>query len=84
LLRVRGLRTQFPTSDGLVKAVDGVDFELHQGETLGIVGESGSGKSVTALSIVRLLQHPGRIASGEVLYRGRDLVKLSQNEMEKI
>jgi oligopeptide transport system ATP-binding protein len=61
-----------------------VDFELHQGETLGIVGESGSGKSVTALSIVRLLQAPGRIAGGEVLYRGRDLLKLSQNEMEKI
>jgi oligopeptide/dipeptide ABC transporter ATP-binding protein len=61
-----------------------VDFDLHQGETLGIVGESGSGKSVTALSIVRLLQPPGRIAAGEVLYRGRDLVKLSQGEMEKI
>ena len=67
-----------------MKAVDGVDFELYKGETLGIVGESGSGKSVMALSIVRLLQSPGRIVGGEVWYRGRDLVKLPQHEMEKI
>jgi oligopeptide transport system ATP-binding protein len=84
LLKVKGLKTQFPTRDGLVKAVDGVDFELNPGETLGIVGESGSGKSVTVLSIMRLLQHPGRIAGGEILFKGRDLVKVSQGEMEEI
>jgi oligopeptide/dipeptide ABC transporter ATP-binding protein len=84
LLRVRNLRTQFPTEDGLVKAVDGVDFELHQGETLGIVGESGSGKSVTALSIMRLLQFPGRIVDGEVWFKGRNLVNLPDEEMQKI
>src|SRR4051812_5792023 len=71
LLRVRNLRTQFATEDGLVKAVDGVDFDLHAGETLGIVGESGSGKSVTALSIMRLVPEPGRIVDGEIIFRGR-------------
>ena len=84
LLRVRNLRTQFPTEDGLVKAVDGIDFELQKGETLGIVGESGSGKSVTALSIMRLLHFPGRIVEGEIWFKGRDLVKLPVEEMQKI
>ena len=84
LLEVRGLRTQFPTKDGLVKAVDGVDFHIDAGETLGIVGESGSGKSVTVLSVMRLLQRPGRITGGQILYRGRDLVKASEPEMQEI
>jgi oligopeptide/dipeptide ABC transporter ATP-binding protein len=84
LLRVRNLRTQFPTQDGVVKAVDGIDFELHKGETLGIVGESGSGKSVTALSIMRLLQFPGRVVDGEVWFKGRDLVQLPVEEMQTI
>jgi len=84
LLQVRDLRTQFPTKDGLVKAVDGVSFSIEPGETLGVVGESGSGKSVTVLSIMRLLQPPGRIAGGEVLFRGRDLATVSEHEMQEI
>src|SRR3989475_6672006 len=84
LLQVRGLETVFPTRDGLVRAVDGVDFNLDRGETLGIVGESGSGKSVTVLSVMRLLQPPGRITGGQVLFRGRDLVQLSEPEMREV
>jgi oligopeptide transport system ATP-binding protein len=84
LLEVRGLKTQFPTKDGLVKAVDGIDFHVDRGETLGIVGESGSGKSMTVLSIMRLLPRPGHIAGGEVLYKGRDLVQASENEMQDV
>src|SRR3981081_1873972 len=75
LLEVRGLKTVFPTKDGLVKAADGVDFHLDRGETLGIVGESGSGKSVTVLSVMRLLQRPGRVAAGQVFFKGRDLLR---------
>ena len=84
LLEVRGLKTQFPTKDGLVKAVDGIDFHVDRGETLGIVGESGSGKSMTVLSIMRLLPRPGLIAGGEVLYKGRDLVQASETEMQDV
>jgi len=84
LLEVRDLRTYFPTKDGLVKAVDGVSLRVEKGETLGIVGESGCGKSVTALSIMRLLQRPGRIYGGEVLFKGRDLTKVSDQEMQEI
>jgi oligopeptide transport system ATP-binding protein len=84
LLEVRGLRTQFPTKDGLVRAVDGVSFHVDPGETLGIVGESGSGKSMTVLSLMRLLPRPGRIVEGEVLYKGRDLVRASEQEMQEI
>ncbi|MDR1943331.1 MAG: ABC transporter ATP-binding protein [Synergistaceae bacterium] len=84
LLRVRNLRTSFNTKQGLVRAVDGVSFEASRGETLGIVGESGCGKSVTALSIMRLVSAPGRVESGEILYRGRDLLGLSSEEMRKI
>jgi oligopeptide transport system ATP-binding protein len=84
LLQVSGLRTHFPTRDGLVQAVDGVDLHVDQGETLGIVGESGSGKSVTVLSILRLLPRPGRIVAGEVRYRGRDLLAASEQEMQEI
>jgi ABC-type dipeptide/oligopeptide/nickel transport system ATPase component len=82
LLEVRNLRTEFPTREGVVKAVDGVSFHLDPGETLGIVGESGSGKSVTVLSVMRLLQRPGRIAGGEVIFRGRDLTKISERDMQ--
>ena len=84
LLEIQDLKTVFPTRDGVVKAVDGVSFELHAGETLGIVGESGSGKSVTALSIMRLLQRPGKVVGGKVMYSGRDLTKVSEGEMRDI
>jgi oligopeptide/dipeptide ABC transporter ATP-binding protein len=84
LLEVRDLKTVFPTEEGTVKAVDGVSFHLDPGETLGIVGESGSGKSVTMLSVLRLLQRPGRIAGGEVLYKGRDLAQASEHEMREV
>jgi oligopeptide transport system ATP-binding protein len=84
LLGVHDLKTQFFTPEGVVKAVDGVSFELNAGETLGIVGESGSGKSVTAMSIMRLISRPGRIVEGRVLYDGRDLAKLSESEMQGI
>jgi oligopeptide transport system ATP-binding protein len=84
LLEVHDLKTQFSTPEGVVKAVDGVSFELNAGETLGIVGESGSGKSVTALSVMRLIPPPGRIVGGRVIYDGKDLTKLSETEMQAI
>jgi peptide/nickel transport system ATP-binding protein len=85
LLRVRQLRTSFFTSDGEVRAVDGVSFEIDNGQTVGLVGESGCGKSVTALSIIGLLDKgTGRIVGGEILYRGRDSSGLREEEMRQI
>ncbi len=84
LLEVKGLKTHFPLSHGTVKAVDGVDFSVAEGETLAIVGESGCGKSVTAFSIMRLVAPPGKIISGEVLFRGRNLFELAEEEMQGI
>jgi oligopeptide transport system ATP-binding protein len=85
LLEVRDLRTYFQTEDGVVKAVDGISFELQRGETLGIVGESGSGKSVTNLSIIRLIpQPPGKIVSGEVIFNGQDLLLLPSAAIRRI
>jgi oligopeptide/dipeptide ABC transporter ATP-binding protein len=84
LLRVERLTTTFDTADGQVPAVDDVSFEIRAGETLGLVGESGSGKSVTALSIMRLVQPPGRIAAGRVLFSGRDLLALPEREMRAV
>ena len=85
LLSVRGLQTYFETEDGTVRAVDGIDFDLEKGKTLGIVGESGSGKSVTNLSVMRLIpQPPGRIAGGAIHFGGNDLLKLSNEEMRRI
>ena len=84
LLEVKHLKTQFKSKDGIVKAVDDVSFTIDRGETLGIVGESGSGKSVTAMSILRLIQTPGRIVGGEILFEDRDLLKLSDAEMRKV
>jgi oligopeptide/dipeptide ABC transporter ATP-binding protein len=84
LLRVEGLKTHFRTSEGAVRAVDGVDYGIEAGKTLGLVGESGCGKSVTALSIMRLLPRNGRIVSGRVLFRGQDLASLQEEEMEEI
>ncbi len=85
LIQVKDLRTSFFTPDGELKAVDGVSFSIEQGKTLGLVGESGCGKSVTALSIMRLVPSPpGRVVGGEVLYRGRDLLRLNGDEMRKV
>ncbi len=84
VLQIKELKTQFFTDDGVVQAVDGVSFDLHPGETLGIVGESGSGKSVTALSILRLIQEPGRIVTGQILFRGSDIVQMSDDEVREI
>jgi oligopeptide/dipeptide ABC transporter ATP-binding protein len=81
LLQVKNLRTYFFTEEGVVKAVDGVDFEVFPGEILGLVGESGCGKSVTSFSIMRLVGVPGKIVSGEILFENRDLVSLPEAEM---
>jgi peptide/nickel transport system ATP-binding protein len=85
LLRVDNLQTHFFTDSGVVRAVDGVSFDVHAGQTLAVVGESGSGKSVTALSILRLVaEPPGRIVGGAVLFRGRNLLEASTREMRTI
>jgi len=85
LLSVSDLRTHFYTDDGVVKAVEGVSFDVRRGETLGIVGESGCGKSVTALSIMRLIPDPpGRIVDGRITFEDRDLMQISKNEMRRI
>src|SRR3546814_70700 len=85
VLDVRDLRTHFTTRWGTVKAVDGVNYSVRRGETLGVVGESGSGKSVTALSLMRLVPSPpGQIVGGEVILNGRDVLKLSEREMTKV
>ncbi|MDD3825035.1 MAG: ABC transporter ATP-binding protein [Anaerolineae bacterium] len=85
MLEVNGLKTQFFTQDGVVKAVDGVSFYVNEGETLGIVGESGCGKSVSVLSVMRLIpQPPGKIVDGEVLFDGQDLVKLSDDDIRRV
>jgi len=85
ILEVRDLHTQFDTLDGVVRAVDGVSFELARGETLGIVGESGCGKSVTALSILRLIPtETGRIASGSIRFEGEELTQLSEEAMKRL
>ncbi len=84
LLEVRNLKTYFYTEDGVVHAVDGVDFYVNSGEVLGIVGESGCGKSVTSLSIMRLISQPGKIEAGEILFEGKDLVKATEEEMMKV
>ena len=85
LLSVNSLVTQFSTTSGIVKAVDGVSWDIEEGETVALVGESGCGKSVSALSIMRLVSEPaGRIVSGEILFKGRDLLKLSDEEMRRV
>src|SRR4026209_2165792 len=85
LLSVKSLVTQFSTTSGIVKAVDGVSWDIAEGETVALVGESGCGKSVSALSIMRLVSEPaGRIVSGEILFKGRDLLKLSDEEMRRV
>src|SRR6184192_1819157 len=84
ILQVKDLQTQFLTHDGIVRAVDGVTFDLYPGESLGIVGESGSGKSMTALSLLRLVPDPGKVVGGKVLFRNQDLLQLSDEEIRDI
>jgi len=84
LLQVENLTTRFYTEDGVVNAVDGNSFKLQEAETMGIVGESGSGKTVTVLSIMRLIENPGRIEQGSILYRGEDLLEKSNREMRDL
>jgi oligopeptide/dipeptide ABC transporter ATP-binding protein len=84
LLEVKNLKTYFYTEDGVVRAVDGVNFEVYPGEVLGLVGESGCGKSVTSLSIMRLISKPGRVDAGEILLDGENLLDLPESEMIKV
>lgn len=84
LLKLKNLRTLFHTHEGILTAVDGVDLEILQGETLGVVGESGCGKSVTALSILRLLPSSYTEIQGEILFEGKDILKMSMDEMRGI
>jgi oligopeptide/dipeptide ABC transporter ATP-binding protein len=85
LLEVRNLHTHFSTREGVVRAVDGVDFDVDRGKTLGIVGESGCGKSVTALSIMGLIpKPPAKIVEGSITFEGRDLTELSERELENV
>lgn len=84
LLEVKNLHTSFFTHLGEVKAVRGTNFVVHKGEILGIVGESGSGKSVTALSVIGLIEHPGKIKEGEVIFEGKNLVKMNRRELSNI
>jgi len=85
LLQVENLQTQFLTSAGVVRAVDGVSYDVEEGETVALVGESGCGKSVSALSIMRLVAEPaGRIVGGKILFQGRDLLELSEEQMREV
>ncbi len=84
LLEVRDLRTHFHTFKGVVRAVDGVSFDVRRGEVLAVVGESGGGKSVTGFSVIRLIDEPGRIEGGQILFGGRDLMALSEAEMNRL
>jgi len=84
VLEVKNLKTHFNTDKGVVKAVDGVTFDLIEGKTLGVVGESGCGKSITAMSVMRLIDRNGGIVDGTIMYEGRDLAKISMDEMRKI
>jgi peptide/nickel transport system ATP-binding protein len=84
LLEVENLVTYFYTDEGIVKAVDGVDFKVYPGEIIGLVGESGCGKSVTSLSIMGLIEPPGKIVAGEILFQNKNLLKLNETEMQNI
>jgi len=84
ILEIKNLQTFFYTDDGVAKAVNGIDFEINKGETLGIVGESGCGKSVTSMSILRLVSSPGKIVGGEIVYNGQNLLNYTENQMRLI
>ncbi len=83
ILEVKGLKTQFRVRGGTVRAVDGIDFRVNRGETVGIVGEFGSGKSMTALSVLRLVPDPGKIVEGSITYDGRDVLAMNDDELRK-
>src|SRR3954467_7496230 len=84
LIEVKGLKVQFATEDGIVHAVDGVDFELNRGQVLGIVGESGSGKSVTAMTLLGLTKDRNTRFEGEVLYKGRNVLEMNEAQLEEV
>jgi oligopeptide transport system ATP-binding protein len=84
LLEVKGLRTEFPTGDGIVHAVNGISYTVMPGEAVGLVGESGCGKSISALSVLRLVPTPGRIVGGEVLFEGKDLLHYNDQQIRKV
>ncbi len=84
ILKVENLETTFELKSGPFRAVNGVSFDIHKGETLGVVGESGCGKSVTSFSVMGLIEHPGRVTQGRVFFEGQDLLKLPENQMQKI
>ncbi len=84
VLEIKNLHTYFFTNKGTIKAVNGVDFSINSGETLAVVGESGSGKSITAFSVLQLLESPGKIVDGEILYNSKDLTKFSHEEIRNI
>ena len=84
ILKIEQLKTYFYTWAGIVKAVDGVDLDVNEGETLGLVGESGSGKSVTALSIISIVPSPGKIVEGKIIYKGENLLEKTENDLQKI
>jgi oligopeptide/dipeptide ABC transporter ATP-binding protein len=84
LLEVRDLQTHFFTRKGVAKVLDGLTFSVGKGEIVGLVGESGSGKSVTGFSVVRLLKHPGKIVGGEILFEGRDLTQLTDDQIQEL
>ncbi len=84
LLEIRNLHTYFFTNKGTIKAVNGVDMEIQPGRTLGVVGESGSGKSITSFSILKLIEEPGEIVKGSIMFDGREIVNLSEDEMRSI
>src|SRR4030065_20907 len=84
LLQVKDLRTYFHTGEGVTRAVDGISYDLHEAEIMGLVGESGSGKSGGALSLLRLLRPPGKIISGEAIFGEQDLFRLPENKMRSI
>ncbi len=84
LLEIQGLKTVFPTENGLAVAVDDLGLSLKKGSVLGIVGESGCGKSITSLSVLRLVPPPGRITAGKIFFEGRDLLTLSEAQMRSV